>query len=595
MALAVALASLPADTLAFAEPPEPLRLFIPMSPPRPLLFILGALFASLLFCSTARAAVQLHALFSDHMVLQRGLSAPVWGTATPGEEVTVAFAGQTVVTTAGPDGRWLVKLDPLPASAEPRDLIARAGDTVTVRDVLVGDVWLASGQSNMDVPMSSGSAALALPEANDPLLRFFKTAKATAAEPLSSPRGKWLLSSPATARELSAVAYFFARELRVSQKVPVAILQAAWGGTPIKTWMPLASLHAEPASAPAEKLLAEWQVAQALHLANRENPGLLAAYYAERKDWEETVDKPFRAARAEHPAAVAAAQAAGQPAPAAPRHSRPKPESPDPTAMPAPGTSDRPAAPTIAYNAMIAPFAPYGIQGALWYQGEADASRGLEYRDLLPRLITGWRAAWAQGDFPFLIVQLPGHGKDARPVATQASNIAWLREAQDLATRQLPAVGLAVTSDLGDAADVHPDNKLQTGQRLAWLAREAVYRETGLVGIGPRYASHIVVGDSVRIRFTHTGSGLAPAAAPWVAKGGQPLPTDRLVGFFIAGPDREWVEAAAVVSGDSVVVSAPSVPAPVAVRYAWASTPHANLYNLEGLPATAFRTDDWDR
>ncbi len=569
----------------------PLRLFAPF-----------VLFVAILpwLLSSARAELTLHPLFSDGAVLQRGQSVPVWGTATPGAKIEVAFAGQVVSTTADSSGNWRATLAPLTASSESRELHARSssaadGSPLTVRDVLVGDVWLASGQSNMDTPMSSGSAAQHLPGATDPLIRFFKTAKATAAEPQFAPKGKWTVSTPASTRELTAVGYFFAREIRKSQNVPVAILHSAWGGTPIKTWMTLASLEAPPPSPVVQPVLKEWQSALARHLANRDKPDLLQAYYADRKEWEETVDKPFRAARAEHASAVAAARAAGQPPPPAPTHSRPRPESPDPMAMPAPGTSDRPSTPTICYNAMIAPFSPFAHRGVLWYQGEADSSRGIGYRELLARLITGWRAAWAQGDSPFLIVQLPGHGKDTDPVATQATNIAWLREAQDLASRNLPAVGLAVTVDIGDAADVHPDNKLETGLRLALLARETVYREPGVVGVGPRYASHEIKGNAIRIRFSHTGSGLTPAAAPWVARGGAPLPTDKLIGFFVAGADKKWAAAETRIEGDSVIVSAPSVAAPVAVRYAWASTPAANLYNKEGLPAAPFRTDDWDR
>lgn len=563
-------------------------------PPRPLLLRSFSLLVPLLAISSAlRADLALHPLFSDGAVLQRGQPVPVWGTAKPGARVEVAFAGQVVTTNAEASGNWRATLAPLAASGESRELLARGdGATLTVRDVVVGDVWLASGQSNMDSPMSSGSAAQALSAAADPLLRFYKVQKAVAAEPQSAPKGKWTASSPSATRELTAVGYFFAREIRKSQNVPVAILHSAWGGTPIKTWTPIAAYEAAP---PVQPLLAEWNTAYARHVANRDKPELLQAYYAERKEWEEKVDKPFRAARDAHPAAVAAAKAAGQPAPPAPVPARPKPESPDPTAMPAPGTSDRPAAPSIVYNAMIAPLAPYAIRGALWYQGEADSSRGLGYRDLLPRLINGWRASWGQGDFPFLIVQLPGHGKDSEPVAAQNTNIAWLREAQDLAARNVPAAGLVVTVDIGDAADVHPDNKVHTGSRVALLARETVYREPGVVGVGPRYASHEVAGATVRMRFTNTGSGLTPAAAPWTAKGGAVFPADRLVGFFVAGADRKWVAAEAKIEGDTVVVSAPAVSAPVAVRYAWASTPTANLYNKEGLPAAPFRTDDWAR
>ncbi|MBC8009874.1 MAG: hypothetical protein H7067_07235, partial [Burkholderiales bacterium] len=287
--------------------PSPLRLFALFVP-----FV-----ATLPFLVTAaRADIALHPLFSDGAILQRDTAVPVWGTATPGANITITFAGQSLTATAAPSGRWQTTLAPLAASADSRELLARSsasadGSPLTVRDVLVGDVWLASGQSNMDSPMSSGSAAEALPTATDRLLRFFKVPKATAAAPVANPAGRWISSTPTASRELAAVGYFFARDIRKSQNVPVAILQGSWGGTPIKTWMPLAALETPPATPAAQKLLAEWQAAHAKHLANRDTlSSLLPAYYAERKTWEDTVDKPFRAARTAHPAAVAAAKAA---------------------------------------------------------------------------------------------------------------------------------------------------------------------------------------------------------------------------------------------------------------------------------------------
>lgn len=535
-----------------------------------------------------QAAVKLHPLFTDGAVLQRDQPVPVWGTASPGEKVEVSFAGQTAQATADAAGKWSVTLTPLAASSEPSVLTVRGENTVSVPNVVVGDVWLASGQSNMASPMSSGSAANALPEANDPLLRFFTVAKDTAAEPKPEPSGKWDASTPDTAKNFSAVAYFFARDIRKSQNVPVGIIHGSWGGTPIKTWMPLAAIQGPP---PAAGLLNEWNNALAKHEAAKNDPQALQTYYADRKAWETDVDAPYREARKAWDAQAAAARAAGQPVPPAPQPARPKPESPDPMAMPAPATSDRPSTPTVCYNAMIASLIPYGLKGALWYQGEADASRGLEYRDLLPRLITGWRTAWNQGEFPFLIVQLPGNGKDSEPVASQG--IAWLREAQDMALK-LPNTGMAVTADIGDVAEVHPDNKVFTGSRLALVAREVIYKEP-VVGVGPRYRDHTADGKAIRLNFDHVGGGLVIGEAPWVAKGATPLPTDKLVGFYIAGNDKKWVEADAVIDGNSVVVSAPSVAEPVAVRYSWANTPRANLYNKDGLPAAPFRTDDWPR
>ncbi len=558
-------------------------------PTRPLrFFALSAFFAANLpfLCSAARAAVQLHPLFSDHAVLQRDIAVPVWGTASPGEKVSVSFAGQSVATTADASGNWQVKLAPLPANATAQILTVRGTNTVSVNDVLVGDVWLASGQSNMDSPLSSGSAAEALPGATDPLIRFFKVTKTVAPEPLPAPKGKWDLSTPETAKGFSAVAYFFARDIRRTQNVPVAVLNAAWGGTPIKTWMSLDSIRRDP---PVAKLATEWDAALAKHLSVKDKPELMQAYRADMKDWETNVGPAHKAALAAHSELASAAKAAGQPIPPAPKIARPEPDQPDPMAMPS--ASKRPGTPTISYNGMIAPLAPFAIRGVIWYQGEADGSRGADYRVAFPRLIEGWRAAWGQGDFPFLFIQLPGCYATTEPVAT--SGWAFVREAQ-LLTLSVPRTGMTVTSDIGDPKDVHPDNKSHVGARLALTARQVAYGEK-IVGTGPLYAGSKVEGSAMRIRFTETGGGLAVGRAPWVAKGVTPLPEDRLVGFYIAGADKKWVEASARIDGDSVLVSAPSVTAPVAVRYAWASFPRANLANREGLPASPFRTDDGPR
>jgi len=540
------------------------------------LFALFALFVASYPFSAARADVKLPAFFSDHMVLQRDIPAPVWGTAAPGEKVAVAFAGQSVATTADASGRWQIKLAPLPANATAQVLTIRGTNTVTVNDVLVGDVWLASGQSNMDSPLSSGSAAQALPEATDPLIRFFKVTKSVAATPQSDVKGKWELSTPVTAKNFSAVAYFFAKEIRRTQNVPVAVFNDAWGGTPIKTWMNVESLRSSSSPVLA-KTLAEWEKALAQHRSVKDKPELMTAYYGDMKDWETNVQPRIKAAKA-----------AGKPAPA---DARPEPVQPDPIAMPS--SSKRPNTPTISYNAMIAPLAPYGIRGVLWYQGEADASRGLEYRELFPALIQGWRTVWGQGDLPFLFVQLPSNGKDTVPVAAQSNTIPWLREAQ-ARSLALPATGMAVTLDIGNPADVHPDNKIHTGQRLALVARETVYGEK-ITGTSPLYRDHTVSGGAIRIRFTNTGGGLVIGEAPWRPAGAEAWPKDKLVGFYIAGEDRKWVDASARIEGDAVIVSAPSVTAPVAVRYGWASSPPVNLSNKEGLPAAPFRTDDWPR
>jgi sialate O-acetylesterase len=515
------------------------------------------------------------------MVLQRETKTPVWGMAGAGEKITVEFAGQKAEATANDQGRWRVELAPLPASSESREMTVRGSNSVTLRDVVVGDVWLAGGQSNMDSPLSSGSAAQALPEATNRLIRFFTVKKSISAEPLPEPVGIWECSSPETAKGFSAVAYFFAREIHNSQKIPVGILRSSWGGTPIRTWMGLDSLREEP---PIADTVSEWETALAKHREAQSQPELQKKYYEDMRDWETNVEPAFKAAKKNHPQEVAKAKAAGLPPPPSPQPSRPEPQAPDPIAMPS--ASKRPQTPTISYNAMIAPLIPYALKGFLWYQGEADISKADAYRQWFPRLIEGWRKAWAQGDLPFLFVQLPGNGKDTEPMPTKG--IPFLREAQASALR-LAATGMAVTADIGDEADVHPDNKIFTGQRLAAVAREKVYGEK-IVGTGPRYRSHEIEGDKVRIRFDGIGGGLEIAVPPWRPATSTAIPTDRLLGFSITDGGA-WQEGEAKIDGETVLVSSPTIQKPTAVRYGWSATPRLNLYNKEGFPAAPFRTD----
>ena len=542
-------------------------------------FILAFL---LILTALARAEVKLNPLFSDHMVLQRDGVVPVWGTASPGEKVTVEFAGQKVEATADENGAWRAELAPLKASPESRDLVVSEANTVTVKDVVVGDVWLAGGQSNMDSPLRSGSAAAAVPESADPLMRFFNVKKEISIEPQTGVTGKWEISSPETSPNFSAVAWFFAREIRQSQGVPIGVISAPWGGTPIKTWMGLDMFKLDP---PLEKQLAEWNDALAKHEAVKDQPQLLQDYYRDMQDWEQNVQAPYKAAMKTYNADVAAARAAGQPAPEKPQLSRPEPVMPDPLARPAP--SKRPSVPSHAYNAMIAPLIPYGIKGLIWYQGEADVSRADEYRQLFPRFISAYRALWGRGDFPVLFVQLPGNGKDEGNSIVSDKGIALLRDAQ-ASVLSMPETGMAVTIDIGDAADVHPDNKIHVGRRLSLVAREKVYGES-VSGTGPMYQSHEVKDGAVHVRFDNTGSGLVIGEAPWRVKGSAPLPTDKLVGFAICGADGKWVEADARIEGGVVILSNSSLPEPVGVAYGWSATPSANLYNSDNLPAAPFR------
>ena len=255
-----------------------------------------------------------------------------------------------------------------------------------------------------------------------------------------------------------------------------------------------------------------------------------------------------------------------------------------------PDPSRRPSTPTVSYNAMISPLSPFAIKGVLWYQGEANAGRGLEYRTLFPRLIQGWRAQWGT-DFPFLFVQLPMNGPDKTPVATDGEP--YLREAQFLTLKE-PKTAMAITIDIGDPNNVHPGDKIDVGKRLSLLARRDVYGEK-IDASGLLYQGFKVEGDKMRVTFKETAKGLKPGQAPWCAKGVEPLPTDKLIGFVISGDDRKWVEAEAKIEGNDVIVSSSSVPKPVAVRYGWAHSPRCNLYNSEELPASPFRTDDWEK
>jgi len=450
--------------------------------------------------------------------------------------------------------------------------------------VLVGDVWLAGGQSNMGFPLSAAhNAAEVLPQAEDPQLRFFRVKTRTAAEPQSDCSTSWEKSTPDSAKGFSGVAYFFAREIRRDQKVPVAVLQAPWGGTDIETWISLAGLKQNP---PLTKTLERWNKALADYEKVKANPNLVANYERDLKQWQAEVAPAYNAVLKQYNADKAAGKEVGP----KPQPARPEPANPDPMGMPSP--SRRPSTPTVNFNGMIAPLVPYAVRGAIWYQGENNGGRGLEYRELFPRLIENWRTEWTKSggaDFPFLFVQLPCNGEDKTPVAE--SGWPWLREAQ-LMTLKVPRTGMAITIDVGNPKDVHPADKLDVGQRLALVAKKLVYGEK-VVASGPLYRDFKIEGGTVRVRFTETGTGLVIGQQPWCAPGVKPFPKDKLVGFYLAGENKKWVEAEAKIDGDSVVVSSPQVPKPVAVRYGWANSPRCNLYNREALPASPFRTDDW--
>jgi sialate O-acetylesterase len=501
------------------------------SRPLVLFFLLAAA------CASASAAVRPAPLFADGVVLQRDLPVAVWGEASPSEAVTVEFAGQSLATRADAAGRWLVRLAPLPASAAPRPLVITGENTVEIRDVLVGEVWLCGGQSNMErqLGLRGGQQPIVAWEkeaaaANYPLIRMFTVKQAMASAPLSSATGSWVVCDPKSVVQFSAVGYFFGRDLFQKLGVPIGLIHSSWGGTPVQTWTSREALSAIPDGAATLATQAK---------AEADFPARLERYKAAEPRL-----------RSDHEAAVAAAKLAGKPAPAAPK----PPANPD-------RDKNRP---TALFNAMIHPLVPFTLRGVIWYQGESNRSNPAAYRALFPALIADWRARWGQGDFPFLYVQVAPF-RDMPPE---------IREAQRFALGVSPATAMVVTTDVGDANDIHPTNKAPVGARLALAARALAYGET-LVWSGPAIRSLTVDGAAAVLAFDHIGGGL-------VAKDGP------LRGFELAGADGTFVPATAVIAGDTLRVSAPTIPAPVAVRYGWAKVPDVNLFNAEQLPASPF-------
>ena len=510
--------------------------------------------ASLLISLSGYAEVKLPAIFGDHMVLQQGSALPVWGWAEPGEQVTVATGGQRVSTTTGTDGRWRVNLQALNVPGEPIEMKVIGKNTIIFKDVLVGEVWVCSGQSNMEWPLNATFSASEIPKANQPQLRLFKVAHKVAFEPQTDCEGKWVVCTPESAATFSGVGYFFGKEVQQALRVPVGMIGSHWGGTPAQAWTSLEMLRAHKPLKPFvdsfEKLYAD-----RARIEEEYTTKTVPAYEAALKEWKE------------------ASKTAAQKQPAPPKYEC---------------RTKRADNPTVLNNGMIAPLIPFAIKGVIWYQGESNANDPALYRTLFPALITDWRKRWGQGDFPFLFVQLcSGAGDDVR--------IPLLREAQASALA-LTNTGMAITIDVGEPKNprLHPRNKRDVGVRLALAARHVAYGKK-LAYSSPVYKSMKIDGDKARLSFDHVGGGLIIAAAPTAKENDPPnVPSSELKGFVIAGADRKFVQAQARIEGSDVVVVSDQVNQPVAVRYAWRSDPFdANLYNTELLPAAPFRTDDW--
>jgi sialate O-acetylesterase len=496
---------------------------------------------ALLVAAPAQAAVKPHGLFTDGAVLQRDIRVPIWGTADGNERVTVEIAGQKVATEAT-DGKWMVWLKSMPAGGPHTLTISSPANEVEVKNVLIGEVWICSGQSNMAWPLiNTENSQQEIAASADRQLRLLTIQRATSRTEVHEVTAPWVESTPQSTERFSAVAYYFGKELRKKLGVPVGLINTSWGGTVAEAWTSPDALIAQASLAP-----------------------ILDNYRTARKNYAAALIN-YQQALSNHALAVEQARRQGRMPPAAPRPPG-DPYSPN-----------NPNRPSVLYNAMIAPLVPYAFRGAIWYQGESNAGRAYEYQTLFPTMIGSWRDAWGQGDFPFLFVQLAPF----MAIQPEPGDSAWaeLREAQRLTTIRVPNTGMAVITDVGEERDIHPRKKEPVGQRLAFAALQDVY-DQDMEGSGPTFHRLRISGDRAILTFKHVGGGL-------VAQGG------KLTGFTIAGEDRKFHNADAVIEGDRVIVTSPQVKKPVAVRFGWANYPVVNLFNKEGIPASPFRTDDF--
>jgi len=494
------------------------------------------LVSSLLLAPLNAADLKLSSVFSDHMVLQREMPVPVWGWADPGQKVTVEFAGQTKSATADAGGKWVVNLEAMPASSEPQTLKVNA---LTIADVLVGEVWLCTGQSNMEWALSKADgAAEAIAASGNPLLRMGRVPHNVQFTPQDDVKVKWEVSDPASAKSFSALPYWFGSKLQKELGVPVGILNSAFGGTSIQSWMPAETLKNGP-----------WPQDR----------------WSDLKQAKEEYDRKAEAARPikeKYEADKADALARKLPAPPQPA-----------------GLVSEFKGVTTLWNGEVVPLLPFRIRGVAWYQGESNAyvQCARDYKDLLPAMIKDWRKGFGDPDLPFLIFQI-ARFRVWQTDPNEASGIAELQEAQVKTALATPHAALVVTTDMG-GPDVHYPGKEPIAERGLKAALAIAYGRKGDWGSPIFQGVKFQKGRAI-VSFSNTTGGL-------VAKDGD------LKGFVIAGADRKFVFADAKIEGETVIVSSPQVPVPAAVRYGWADLPQVNLFNQAGLPASTFRTDDW--
>jgi sialate O-acetylesterase len=466
------------------------------------------------FASPAAADVSLNNMFGDHMVLQQGIKNKVWGKADPGEQVTVTLGGQTHSTTAAADGTWHVFLDPVKEYGGPHTLTVKGKNTVTFSDVLIGEVWVCAGQSNMQWSVNqSNDPDLEKAAAKFPNIRLISVPQVGTQEPQWNFNGKWQQCSPETVGNFSAVGYCFGRQLHQTLGVPVGLINNAWGGSAAEAWVK------------REKIVA--------------HPSLKAIH--DRWVKTESAEKPDEN------------QMKGN------------------------------ARPGNIHSGVLTPSIGYGIKGAIWYQGESNAGRAYQYRELFPFMIKSWREEWGLGDFPFYWVQLADF--KAEKAEPAESDWAELREAQTMTMKALPNTGEAVIIDIGEGKDIHPKNKQDVAKRLARWALAETYKVPGIAARSPLYKGMDKQGSKIVLSFDNVGT----KAGDW-----RPFDVAEPIGFTIAGADKKFVPAKAVILADGrIEVSSEAVAEPVAVRYAWADNPVCNMYSAAGLPLTPFRTDDF--